>query len=116
MRQGEVYAVGISEVPDGVQGRGLEIRKNGQVLYCNLMPLFVTVKTNTAINVDYSGAYHVVRRTEDKILAEGILELPSGSSFRFEDFYGVDNSGFWMKRKVQVLKKEVTSDFPLGFL
>lgn len=86
---------------------GVEIRKNGQVLYCNLMPLFVTVKTNTAINVDYSGAYHAVRRTEDKILAEGILELPSGSSFRFEDFYGVDNSGFWMKRKVQIGRAHV---------
>ena len=94
---------------------GLEIRKNGQVLYCNLMPLFVTVKTNTAINVDYSGAYHAVRRTEDKILAEGILELPSGSSFRFEDFYGVDNSGFWMKRKVQVLKKGSDLGFSTRF-
>lgn len=84
---------------------GLELRKKEQLLYRNRRPVIVTVKTQTAVNVDYSEAYHTIQKAGDNIRAEGLLELSSGSCFQVEDLYGVDLSGFWLRRKVTVVKK-----------
>lgn len=83
---------------------GLEIEKAGSVLYRGRTPVFVTVKTCSAINQDYAAGYQDVEMEKDEILAKGRLCLPSGTEFFFEDRYGADSDGFWMKRKVTVEK------------
>ncbi|MGB8452536.1 MAG: hypothetical protein WCD89_09395 [Anaerocolumna sp.] len=83
---------------------GLEVQKNNELLYYNKRPMFVTVKTAFAISEFYDKAYSDITVSDDKIIAKGILTVPSGSEFSFADVYEITGDGFKVSRNVKVLK------------
>ncbi|WP_274652101.1 hypothetical protein [Paenibacillus humicola] len=83
---------------------GLEVQKDGRLLYFNRRPMFVTVKTAFAVSEFYDGAYAEIAVSGDKIIAKGTLTVPSGSEFSFTDTYERAGSGFKVSRSVKVLK------------
>src|SRR5690606_23553136 len=83
---------------------GMEVQKEGKLLYYNRRPMFVTVKTAFAISEFYDQAYSHITTAGNHILAEGILTVPSGSSFSFADRYETAGDGFKVSRSVKVLK------------
>lgn len=83
---------------------GMQVRKNGRLLYFNKRPMYVTVKTAMAVNEFYDRAYADVRAIGGAIRAEGILTVPSGSAFSFLDVYEAAGTGFKVSRNVKVLK------------
>ena len=93
------------------QDGGIEVRKNGKMLYFNNRPLFATVKTSFSLNEFYDAAYNEIVESDGGITASGILAVPSGSEFSFADVYETTDTGFKVSRKVKVLK----SGDDLGF-
>lgn len=83
---------------------GIEVHKNGKLLYFNKRPMFVTVKTAFAINEFYDQVYTDITASDDKIVAEGTLTVPTGSEFFFTDVYEAAGAGFKVSRNVKVLK------------
>ena len=90
---------------------GIEVLKNNRLLYFNKRPMFVTVKTAFAINEFYEDAYSETAASGTKVIAKGVLTVPSGSVFSFLDEYEAAGNGFRIIRNVKVLK---TGD-DLGF-
>lgn len=83
---------------------GLEVRKRNSLLYFNKRPVFVTIKTVSAISVFYDNVYSEITESEDKVIAKGILKVPAGSEFSFLDVYETVKEGFKVSRKVKVVK------------
>ncbi|MGE5612909.1 MAG: hypothetical protein ACM3XR_00725 [Bacillota bacterium] len=83
---------------------GLEIYKNNKLLYFNRRPMFVTVKSVSAVSEFYDKAYDSIETHGGKIVAKGALVVPSGSEFRFEDTYETTGGGFKVSRNVKVVK------------
>lgn len=90
---------------------GIEVLKDGKLLYFNRRPIFVTIKTAFTISEFFDNAYSEIDAADGKILAKGVLTVPSGSEFSFEDVYEATGEGFKVSRNVKVLK---TGD-DLGF-
>lgn len=95
----------------GFREGGLEVRKNGALLYFNERPMVVTVKTVLAVNEFYGKAYDEVTASEGRVVAKGVLTVPSGSEFAFTDVYESVQTGFKVSRNVMVL----TAGDDLGF-
>lgn len=83
---------------------GLEVHKGDRLLYFNRRPMFVSVKTASAISEFYDKAYSEISAAGGKIMAKGILNVPSGSGFSFADVYEATGEGFRISRNVKVLK------------
>ena len=83
---------------------GLEVHKNGKLLYFNRRPMFVTVKTASISSEYYDKAYDEITDADGKILAKGVLTSPYGSEFAFSDIYEMTGEGFKVSRNVKVLK------------
>lgn len=83
---------------------GIEVFKNGALLYVNRRPMFATVKTAFAISEFYDGAYADIAASDGKITARGTLTVPSGTAFAFTDVYESAGSGFSVSRRVKVVK------------
>jgi len=82
---------------------GVEIRREGQLLYFNKRPMSITVKTLATANAFYDAAYDQISEAEGVITARGVLTLPSGSSFAFADTYAMAGRSLQVKRRVEVL-------------
>ena len=82
---------------------GLEVAQDGRLLYFNRRPLFVTVKTASAISAFYDAPYTEIVPDGDGLRASGILTVPSGASFSFTDRYQPSDAGFVLSRQVRVL-------------
>jgi hypothetical protein len=95
-----VYANYILNFKDG----GLEVHKFNRLLYMNRRPMFVTVKTASAVSEFYDKAYSRINAFGGKMVAEGELTVPSGSQFFFTDTFEVTDTGFKVSRKVKVMK------------
>ena len=83
---------------------GLEVQKSGKPLYFNMRPMYVTVKTVFAVSEFYDSSYGEIAASGDKIIAKGILNVPSGSEFSFADTYEATGVGFKVSRNVKVMK------------
>lgn len=83
---------------------GLEVQKNDKLLYFNKRPMYVTVKTVMAVSEFYDDAYSEIAVSGNKLIASGILTVPSGSEFSFADVYEATGVGFKISRKVRVHK------------
>lgn len=68
--------------------------KGNKLLYYNRSLMYVTVKTMMAINEFYDASYDEVHMCEDeKVVAESVLAVSSGSEFLF-DVYETTDRGF----------------------
>jgi len=83
---------------------GVEVHRDGKMLYYNRRPMFVTVKTVFAVNEFYDGAYDDVAEDGGRVVAGGVLTVPSGSMFAFMDTYEAAGTGFKVSRRVKVLR------------
>lgn len=83
---------------------GIEVRKNGTLLYFNRRPMFVTVKTSFAVSEFYDAAYEKAEMRDGRMVAEGTLRVPSGSGFAFIDTYEAGDAGFRLQRCVKVVE------------
>ena len=85
-------------------GGAVAVQKDGVLLYCNRRPMAVTVKTAFALNRCYEAAYDEVSTLAGSLTARGVLAIPSGSAFAFEDVFESTRDGFRVSRKVRVLR------------
>lgn len=83
---------------------GIQVCRDGRVLYFNRRPVFVTVKTVSAINVYYDCPYETVEAGNGGILARGELRVPTGAVFAFADTYRKGEEGFELSRRVTVVE------------
>lgn len=83
---------------------GIEVRKEGRLLYFNRRPLFITVKTAFAVSEFYDAPYEKTELADGRLTARGTLRVPSGSAFAFTDIYEADAAGFKVSRCVRVLE------------
>ncbi|OXM83001.1 hypothetical protein [Paenibacillus rigui] len=86
------------------QDGGVEVHKDGKLLYFNKRPMFVTVKTAVALSEFYDKTYCEISASGDTITAQGTLTVPSGSEFSFTDAYEATGAGLKVSRNVKVLK------------
>ncbi len=83
---------------------GIQVCRDGRKLYFNKRPLFITIKTVSAINVFYDCPYETVEENGDCVTAKGTLTVPSGASFAFVDTYRTEAPVFSVSRQVTVLE------------
>lgn len=92
---------------------GVEIEKNGTMLYYNKRPVYAFVKTSMAVIEFFDKPYDSVEESEEgSVEACGVLETPNGSKLEFKDIYITDSEGVVISRKVTVLEK---GEDDLGF-
>ncbi|MCR5676050.1 MAG: hypothetical protein K6G16_10125 [Lachnospiraceae bacterium] len=85
---------------------GVEIGKEGKVLYFNRRPMYAYVKTAMAVTEFFDRAYTELSAEGDgRVIAGGVLETPNGSALRFADTYETQADGVVISRTVTVLKK-----------
>ncbi|MBR4530475.1 MAG: hypothetical protein IKO80_09395 [Lachnospiraceae bacterium] len=85
---------------------GVEIAKEGEVLYFNRRPMYAFVKTGMAVTEFFDRAYTEVAAEGDRsVRAGGVLETPNGSRLRFADVYEVKDGGILITRDLTVLEK-----------
>ena len=88
---------------------GVEVLKDGYVLYYNKRPMYAFIKTALSITEFYDAPYDEVVETGGKVTAMGLLKSPTGSALVIVDIYEVDGAGFKIGRTVTVASN--TDDF-----
>ena len=88
---------------------GVEVLRDGKILYFNKRPMYAFIKTVLSITELYDAPYDQVDSIGNKIIARGILKSPTGSELAFLDIYEAVGAGFKVSRTVTVLKN--TDDY-----
>ena len=83
---------------------GVEIIKNGKILYYNKRPIYAFIKTALSITEFYDMPYQEVSVTDERIHGRAVLKTPAGSELDFSDTYETAGLGFKVSREVIVLK------------
>jgi len=86
------------------QNGGLEVLKDGAVLYFNRRPMYAFIKTALSITEFYDAPYDEIAIANGCVTAKGILKSPTGSELVFCDIYETAETGFKISRTVSVLK------------
>ena len=90
------------ELHPRIQPGGLDVIRAGAVLYSNRRPMHITVNTPACGNAFYDAPYDSISEEAGCALASGVLTLPSGFAFAFEDRYEPAADGFVLRRRVTV--------------
>ena len=90
---------------------GVEVLKDGKLLYYNKRPMYAFVKTALSITEFYDAPYQTIAQEGERVTAGGRLQSPTGSVLAFADTYEPAEGGFKVSRTVTVLNN--TDD--LGF-
>ena len=92
---------------------GLEVQKNGELLYFNHRPMYVSVKDYGGIQRFRDAAYEKIEQQEDgSVYAEGRFTTDNGSVLYIRDTYSVEGGVLKIARKVRVEKAD---EKDLGF-
>ena len=92
---------------------GIFVAKNGERLYFNRRPVYVSVKDIGAVSVFGDCAYSEVNRIhESEVEAKGSYASANGSEFAVTDRYSLVGNDYVIHRNVEVIK---TSPKDLGF-
>jgi len=83
---------------------GIEVVKDGVVLYFNKRPMYAFIKTVLSITEFYDAPYDDITENNGRVTAKGILKAPTGSELAFNDSYEAAGAGFKISREVTVLK------------
>ncbi len=83
---------------------GVEVLRDGEILYFNKRPMYAFIKTALSITEFYDAPYDQVDSENSKIIAKGVLKPPTGSELAFLDTYEAAAAGFRICRTVTVLK------------
>ena len=85
------------------QGGGVEVLRDGKVLYFNRRPLYALIKTVLSITEFYDAPYETVQEDGGRVIAEGVLETPTGARLAMRDVYEAVGKGFRVTRTTTVL-------------
>ncbi len=83
---------------------GVEVLRDGVILYFNKRPMYAFIKTALSITEFYDAPYSQVETNDNQVVASGFLKLPTGSELAFLDTYEAAGTGFKISRSVTVLK------------
>lgn len=86
------------------QNGGVEIFREGALLYFNKRPMYAFIKTARTVTQFYDAPYEKAGESEGRVTAEGVLKLPTGSQLHFADTYEEVKGDLKVSRKVTVLK------------
>lgn len=91
---------------------GVIVFKDGEELYFNHRPVYVSVKDIGALSIFRDEPYESVEKEGDRVLAQGRFVSANGSEFLVKDTYSVCDEDIVINRDVAVLKK---GERDLGF-
>ena len=91
---------------------GVEVKKNGKLLYFNHRPIYVSVKNYGAMNDFRDCAYQTVDEKNGLIVARGTYETDNGSVLSVRDEYEIVGDALHIDREVIV---EKANEDDLGF-
>ncbi len=83
---------------------GVEVLRDGLVLYFNKRPMYAFIKTALSITEFYDAPYQEVIQSSNGVTASGLLKSPTGAELHFKDVYEPNGTGFKVSRTVTVLK------------
>ncbi len=83
---------------------GVEVLRDGEVLYFNKRPMYAFIKTALSITEFYDAPYQEVIQSSNGVTASGLLKSPTGAELQFKDVYEPNGTGFKVSRTVTVLK------------
>ena len=83
---------------------GIEVLRDGKVLYFNHRPMYAFIKTVLSITEFYDAPYEHVYSENGCVIAEGILKSPTGAELQMRDTYEAVDDGFRISRTTKVLK------------
>ena len=83
---------------------GVEVLRDGKVLYFNKRPMYAFIKTALSITEFYDAPYQEVVQNQNQVTATGLLKSPTGAELHFKDVYEPNGTGFKVTRTVSVLK------------
>lgn len=86
------------------QNGGLEVLKDGTVMYFNKRPMYAFIKTALSITEFYDAPYDEVTLHDGFVTAKGVLKSPTGSELAFCDVYETKGTSFKISRTVTVQK------------
>ena len=66
---------------------GVQLKREGRLLYYNKRPLYVLVKTAEAITAFYDAPYREITLEEGKVCGRGTVDTAVGSRLSFADTY-----------------------------
>ncbi len=91
---------------------GIRVLKNGETLYFNARPVYVSVKTYGAINEFRDIAYDRVEERDGAVTGESLFVTKNGSEIAVRDLWSVCGGTLKITREAKVLK---SSEDDLGF-
>ena len=91
---------------------GCEVRKDGKTLYFNHRPIYLSIKTYSAMSEFRDCVYDQVQKENGCIRAEGRFTSDNGSVFFVRDIYSIEGGAMKITRDTIVEKK---SEDDLGF-
>jgi hypothetical protein len=83
---------------------GVEVLRDGLVLYFNKRPMYAFIKTALSITEFYDAPYQEVVQDQNQVTASGLLKSPTGAELYFKDVYEPNGAGFKITRTVTVCK------------
>lgn len=83
---------------------GMEVLRDGKVLYYNKRPMYAFIKTALSITEFYDSPYQQIVQDLSRVTAIGQLRSPTGAVLGFKDVYEPNGEGFKVTRTVTVLK------------
>ena len=83
---------------------GVEVLRDGVVLYFNRRPMYAFIKTVLSITEFYDAPYDAIEKEGDAVIATGVLKTPTGAELGMRDVYAVVGEGFKVTRTTTVLK------------
>ncbi len=83
---------------------GVEVLRDGKMLYFNRRPIYAFIKTVLSITEFYDAPYETIRQDGDCVIAEGVLKSPTGAELGMRDVYEAAGTGFKISRTTTVLK------------
>ena len=81
---------------------GVQLRREGRLLYYNKRPLYALVKTAEAITDFYDAPYREIALEEGRVTGRGTVDTAAGSRLSFADTYEPAGEGLKISRKVRV--------------
>ena len=83
---------------------GVQVLKDGKMIYFNARPVYVSVKTYAAINEFRDIAYDTVQETDGTVTGEGLFVTKNGSEIAVRDRYSIRDGGLKISRSATVVK------------
>ena len=83
---------------------GVEVTRDGKLLYFNRRPMYAFIKTVLSITEFYDAPYDTVSMDGDSVVCEGVLKTPTGAELSMRDVYVLSGESLKVTRTTTVLR------------